>query len=104
MKPETKPTDAATPRPWKFSEEKEPHVRSSTGLSTVAIMNTSATKEAKANAALIVRAVNLLAAHEAVAEAAQTLVVARYDGDIENAKHIAKNALAALSKLKEEQK
>lgn len=49
-----------TKLPWKYSEEHEPHVRSSTGLSTVAIMNTSDSREAKANAACLAHCANAL--------------------------------------------
>lgn len=56
-------TTTHTKGPWLYSEEfGEPHVRTPSGLSTVALISTSDSRTAKANAALIASAPELLEA------------------------------------------
>lgn len=85
--------EKATARPWRFSDEHEPHVRSKTGLSTVAITNTSDSKEARANAELIVRAVS---SFEAMREALRAYIDSCSDSPhtIDDARAMAEKALA----------
>lgn len=107
----------ATPRPWKVSAStRQPIIID--GSKTIAVIANSSVsnlvtnQEAESNAALIVRAVNLLEAHEAVAAAANVFCDAASkkddsdfsEKDFSNAGKILTIKLAALAKLKEVEK
>lgn len=102
--PDTK-TDAATPRPWKLNQHLCVWACCDDSLVARIAGPNDDDKESQANAALIVRAVNLLEAHEAVVRLAKWISESpKLDEAFPATSIDLKQALAHLAKLKEANK